>query len=421
MRQILYFILKILAKAVITKYHPRVVAITGSVGKTSTKEAVFTVLKENFNTRSSNKNFNNEVGTPLTILGQDSSPGKNILAWLGIFIKSFKLLLVGDNNYPQVLVLEMGADKPGDISYLTSIAKPNVAIITAIGSSHLEFFKSIKNIIKEKISILDRLESDELAVLNSDDINLEKAISNAKSKVYTFGKNEDADVKISDIRISQKENIYGTNFKLSYKGSEVPMFLPYVLGWQHAQSAACATAVGLYMGMNLVDIGHRLLRYKPAKGRTNLVRGIKETWIIDDTYNASPQSAKVALDILADFPIEGRKIAVMGDMLELGSLSEEGHQEVGRELVRLGIDYLYVVGERSRDIARGAKEAGMDKDRIYHFPYTKEAGIFLQERIKQGDVILVKGSRGAKMEQVVYEIMAKPWMAKDLLVAPVVK
>ena len=421
MRKILHFVLKILARAVISKYQPRVIGITGSVGKTSAKEAVFTVLKEKFTVRASSKNFNNEVGTPLTILGQEKSPGKNIGAWLWVFTVSVKLLLITDKKYPQVLVLEMGADKPGDIKYLTSIVQPHIAVITAIGYSHLEFFHSLKNIIREKSSILADLDKNDLAVLNNDDKNLEKIIANCQSKVYTFGKKENSNIRMSEVNITQRNNIYGTSFKLSYAGAEVPMFLPYVLGGQHAQAAATATTIALFMGMNLVEIGQRLLDYQPARGRTNLIRGIKESWIIDDTYNASPQSAKVALDILSALPATGRKIAVLGDMLELGSLSEEGHQEVGRELVRLGIDYLYVVGERSRDIARGAREAGMDNDCIYHFAFTKEVGIFLQERIEKHDIILIKGSRGAKMEQVVYELMDKPWLAKDLLVGEVVK
>lgn len=421
MKKILQFILKSLAKAVIKKYQPKVIAITGSVGKTSTKEAIFAVLQDKFITRAPAKNFNNEIGTPLTILGQKKSPAKNILAWLWIFVVSLKLLIIRDKNYPEVLVLEMGADKPGDIKYLTSIAKPDISVITAIGASHIEFFRSIANIVKEKSSILDRLDKDGLAVINNDDANLQKLISEYKNKIYTFGKKEGSSVKISDIHISKKDNNYGTSFKLIYQGAEVPMFLPYVLGWQHSYAAASAAAVALYLGINLVDVGKKLLKYKPARGRTNLIRGIKNTWIIDDSYNASPQSAKAALDLLADMPIVGHKIAVLGDMLELGALTEEAHQEVGRELVRLGIDYLFVVGERSRDIARGAKEAGMDEDNIYHFPYTKEAGIFLQERLKENDVILVKGSRGAKMEQIVYEIMAKPWQAKDLLVGQIDK
>ena len=150
MKKILHFILKILAKAVINKYQPKVIAITGSVGKTSAKEAIAVVLRAKFNTRTPSKNFNNEIGTPLTILGQENSPGKNILAWLWIFILAIKLVLIKDKNYPEVLVLEMGADKPGDIKYLTAIASPDISIITAIGSSHIEFFRTIDNIVKEK-------------------------------------------------------------------------------------------------------------------------------------------------------------------------------------------------------------------------------------------------------------------------------
>lgn len=397
-----------------------IVGITGSVGKTSTKEAVYSVLNDKFKVRRNSKNFNNEIGTPLTILGYNQAPGKNIFRYVGIFLK-FLGLMLKNKKYPKLLILEMGADKPGDISYLTSIAKPNIAIITAIGPSHLENFISIKNIVKEKSKILAYLDIEGWAILNKDDDNLKGLISNSKYQIKTFGQGEGSDVRISDIKITKKDGVYGTTFKISYQGAEVPMFLPNVLGWQHAQAAAAACAVALTLGMNLVEIGKNILDYKPARGRTNLIKGVKETWIIDDTYNASPQSSKAAIDILASMPGEGDKIAVFGDMLELGSLSEEGHREVGRELFKVGINYLYVIGEKSRDIARGAKEAGMSEDRIYHFPHTMEAGLFLQERIAKDDIILIKGSRGSKMEQVVYEIMAKPWLADELLVAKVVK
>lgn len=419
--KILYFKLKILAKLVLAKYKPKIIGVTGSVGKTSSKEAIFSVLDGHFNVRRNGKNFNNEIGTPLTIFGFNKSPGKNLFLWCWYFILALKLILIRDKKYPQVLVLEMGADKPGDITYLTSIAKPSIAVITAIGPSHLEKFKSIKNIIREKSKILRFLNKDSWAILNNDDPNLKEVITSCQSNIKTFGMNEGATVRLSEVKLTKKGENYGTAFKLSHQGSEVPMFLPNVLGWQHAQAAAIGAAVGLAMGLNLVEIGKRLLEYRPARGRTNLIKGVKNTWIIDDTYNASPQSSKVALDVLSKLPISGRKIAVFGDMLELGSLSEEGHREVGREIFRLGIDYLFVIGERSRDIARGAKEAGMNKDKIYHFPYTTEAGVFLQERLQENDVVLIKGSRGAKMEQVVYEIMAKPWMADDLLVAKVIK
>ena len=421
MKKVLHFILKLLAKAVIKKYQPKVVGITGSVGKTSAKEAIYCVLKGSYKTRRSVKNYNNEIGTPLTILGWTSSPGKNLFRWFVLFVRSIRMIITQDKKYPEVLILEMGADRPGDIKYLISIAKPNIAVMTAIGPSHIEYFGSIKKIVKEKSSIIENLHDNDWVVINRDDPELSPVIDSVKSNLMTFGQKEGCDVCLSDIKITKREEKYGTSFKLKYKGSEVPMFLPSVLGWQHAQAAATACAVGLAMDINMIEIGKSLNEYMPARGRTNLILGVKYSQIIDDTYNASPQSSKVALNILSEFPSEGRKIAVFGDMLELGKMTEEGHREVGLEIVRRGVDYLFVIGEKSRDIARAAKEAGMAEDKIFHFPFTMEAGVFLQERIKPGDVVLVKGSRGSKMEQMVYEIMAKPWESRDLLVGPVIK
>ncbi len=420
MKKLLYFKLKILAKLVLARYRPQIVGITGSVGKTSTKEAVFCVLKKDFRVRRNIKNYNNEIGVPLTILLAKNNPGKNIGRWLWLFFSALGLLLFKNERYPQILVLEMAADRPGDIDYLTSLAPPQVAVITAIGPSHIEFFGSIKNIVREKSSILKRLGLSGWAIINHDDENLTEVIKNTKSQIKTFGRSAGSDVQVTNVKISEHQGEYGTSFKLRYEGSETPMFLPNVLGWQHAQAAAAAAAVGLTLGMNLVTMGERLSHYLPARGRTNLIPGVKGTWIIDDTYNASPQSAQVALEILKEMPTPGRKIAIFGDMLELGAISAKAHQEVGRLVAELGIDYLYVFGERSRDIARGAQAAGMNEDKIYHFPFVLKSGEFVQERIGEGDVILVKGSRGAKMEQMVYEIMAKPWEAEELLVAKVI-
>ncbi|PWB38738.1 MAG: UDP-N-acetylmuramoyl-tripeptide--D-alanyl-D-alanine ligase [Parcubacteria group bacterium] len=419
MKKLLYFKLKILARLVLARYKPKIIGITGSVGKTSAREAIFCVLREDFKVRRNVKNFNNEIGVPLTILLAKANPGKNIFRWLFLFLSACGLLIFKSRRYPRVLVLEMAADRPGDIDYLSSIAQPDIAVITAIGPSHIEYFGSIKNIIREKSSILKKLGTGGWAIINFDDENLKEVIKNCKCRTKTFGQGEGSDVQVTNIKISQHQDQYGTSFKLRSQGSETPMFLPGVLGWQHAQAAAAAAAVGLAMGMNIVRIGERLGHYVPARGRTNLIPGIKKTWIIDDTYNASPQSAKAALQILHDMPANGSRIAIFGDMLELGAHSEQGHQEVGRLAAQLGIDYLYVFGERSRDIARGAREAGMDEDKIYHFPFVVRSGQFVQERVKPGDVILVKGSRGSKMEQMVFEIMAKPWEASEVLVGKV--
>ena len=149
MKKILYFTLKLLSIAVIKKYQPKIIGITGSVGKTSSKEAIFSVIKKNWRVRRSIKNYNNEIGVPLTILNQDTG-GKSIVAWIKIVIAGLKLLVFKNKKYPQILILEMGADKPGDIKYLTSIAPPDIAVLTAIGRSHLQNFGQLEKTIKEK-------------------------------------------------------------------------------------------------------------------------------------------------------------------------------------------------------------------------------------------------------------------------------
>ncbi len=418
--KILHFILKILAKLVLKKYKPKIIGITGSVGKTSTREAVFSVLHNKFKVNSSKKNYNNEIGLPLVIFDKESG-GRNIFKWLIMFLFVIKILIFRKKDYPQVLILEMGSDKPGDIKYLTSIAKPDRALITAIGYSHLKSFGKFKNIIKEKGSILNKLNKNDYAILNQDDKEVIKFKEKIKSKVRTFGQSKESDSYISNIKISFKDGIIGTSFKLNNTGSEIPIFLPNALGWQHAQAAAAATAVGLSLKMNLVEISKGLRYYKPAPGRANLIKGIKNSYIIDDTYNASPQSSFLALEILKDFPISGRKIAVLGDMLELGKLTEEGHRQVGQKVKELEIDYLFIIGKRAKDISRGAQEVGFPEDNIFSFSFTNEAGLFLQNKLKEGDIILVKGSRGMKMEKIVYEIMAEPWEADKLLVSKEIK
>jgi len=170
--------------------------------------------------------------------------------------------------------------------------------------------------------------------------------------------------------------------------------------------------------LNLVEISQALRNYRSPRGRMNLIKGIKHTLIIDDTYNSSPKAAFAAIEVLKKFPLkEGkRKFAVLGDMLELGSFTREGHEEVGRRAFEAGLDGLITVGEKARDIAVGAREAGLSQDKIFTFSDTSKAGQFLQQRIKEGDLILVKGSQGMRMEKIVKEIMDEPLKANELLV-----
>ncbi|MCK4553647.1 UDP-N-acetylmuramoyl-tripeptide--D-alanyl-D-alanine ligase [Candidatus Parcubacteria bacterium] len=409
------------------KYKPDIVGITGSVGKTSTKEAIYTVLASKFKVRRNIKNYNNEIGLPLTIIGADS-PGRSIIGWYIVFSKALKLILFKDKGYPKILVLEMGVDRPGDMKYLNSIVKCKVGVITSIGPVHLEFFGSINNIQKEKGGLIKNLTKSSWAVLNYDDEKVRQIGNNTEAQILIYGFDEKADVRAlsyaeasaskHQVDSENANNLVGVSFKLSYNGSTVPVLLPKVIGYAAVYAALAGSAVGVAYGLNLVEIVQSLREFKSPRGRMNLVKGIKNTLIIDDTYNSSPQSSISALDVVKKIPLakSARRFAVLGDMLELGSMSEQGHRQVGKKALKTGINKLIVVGERARDIARGAKDAGMTKDNIFHFSQAEKAGKFIQERISEGDLILVKGSQGARMEKIVKEIMAEPLRAKELLV-----
>lgn len=423
MKKFVQNILAFLSKKVLNKYNPDIIGITGSTGKTSAKEAVFAVLSSKYRVRKNAKNYNNEIGMPLTILGCETGK-RSIILWLLVFLKGLRLLAFKDKNYPDILILEMGADRPGDIKYLTSIAPCKIGILTNIGYSHIEFFGNIKKIIKEKELIATRLPKDGFAILNGDDENVKEIREKLKTESLTYGFKKDVDVRALELDVDKsivsgkKTSIKGINFKVDYNGSIVPVFLPHVIGKQHIYAALAAIAVGVANNLNLVEIAENLQKYKGAPGRMNIVDGIKNTVIIDDSYNASPASCEAALEVAGNLKLADnkKKYACLGDMLELGNLSEEAHLELGRCAVKNGMDYLIVVGEKARDIARGAKKSGMNLDCIYNFTKTKQAGIFLQDRIFEGDLVLVKGSQDMRMEKIVKELMADPLRANELLV-----
>ncbi|MDD4333179.1 MAG: Mur ligase family protein [Patescibacteria group bacterium] len=422
MKKILQFKLKILASLILKKYKPEVIGITGSVGKTSAKEAIFAILSTNFKVRRNIKNYNNEIGLPLTIIGVDS-PGRSIFGWFNVFFKAIKLILFRDKNYPDILILEMGVDRPGDMNYLLSIVTPNIGVVTRIGPTHLEYFESIEHIQKEKGGLIGNLQKGGWAILNYDDELVRKISDRSKVKVITYGFEKGAQVRAEEIRFSfenkeEAANLLGISFKLSYNGSFVPVLLPNVISFASVYAALAGASIGVAYGINLLKISQALKSYQSPRGRMNLVEGEKGTLIIDDTYNSSPQSTMSALDLVCKIKVNngGQKFAVLGDMLELGSYSEEGHREVGRYAVESRINVLVTVGERARDIYRGAEEAGMSRDFIFQFSNSEEAGKFIEKRMKKNDLILVKGSQGMRMEKIVKEIMGDPLRAKELLV-----
>jgi len=421
-KKILKLILKLLAQLTIWRFEPQVIGITGSAGKTSAKETIFAVLKNHHRVRKSGGNLNNELGMPLTIIGdwsekelklvsRDTPPGekkiKKLLFWLKvIFLAKIRLLFMKKSAYPEVLILEYAADRPGDIKYLLQIARPQIGIITTVGEIpvHVEFFSGPETIAKEKSKLIEYLPANGFAVLNFDNEIVMKMQERTRARIITFGFAEGADLKITNFENhSENDKPLGISFKLEYGGSFVPVVLKNAFGKAQAYAAAVSACVGLIFDLNLVEVSEALSNnYQPAKGRMNLIAGIKDTYIIDDTYNASPLSMQEALDTLRDLPAT-RKIAVLGDMLELGKYSIEAHEAIGR-LVGQIAEILVTVGPRAKFIAEAAKNSGLAENKILSFDTAAEAGRSVQELMKKGDLVLIKASRAVGLEKVVEEI-----------------
>ncbi len=420
MKSILKFKLKTLARLILKKYQPVIIAITGSMGKTSAKEAIYFILQGKMPVRMSPKNYNSEIGVPLSIIGAPSG-NRRLSRWLKVLGKGLWLLLIKNKDYPRVLVLEMGVDRSGDLKYLTAIAPPTVSLVTSVSYSHLEYFGSCANIKKEKQVLIDNVDKHGLAVLNYDNEYTREMADASKALVITYGLKEGADLQAQDITFNFTRGSYdlaGVNFKLNNRGSIVPVFMKNVMTESALYAALAAAAVGLYFDLNLVEIAKRLSDFSLPPGRMNILPGVKHTFIIDDTYNSSPEAALSALDILGRIKVENStaKYAVLGDMLELGSYTEEGHRLVGAKAADSGLSCLIAVGERARDIMRSASEKGMGDECLFYFDRAEEAGRFIQNRLKAGDIVLVKGSQGMRMEKIVKEIMAEPERASELMV-----
>ena len=417
-KKVIVWILMLEAKAVLLKYKPKVVAVTGSVGKTTTKDTIYTVLSSAFFVRKSEKSFNSEIGVPLSILGVQNG-GNNPVIWLKNIFEGL-LLIFSKNHYPMWLVLEVGADKPGDIEYIAKWLQPDIAVVTRFAEipAHVEYFKSPKAVIEEKKKLVEYMKKDGFLILNFDDKDVLSIKEEYNRKTVTYGMEEGADIIGSNNNfLYENGKIIGITFKANQNGTSIPVNIKGSLGVQHIYPALAAFAVGFSQDLNLVTMSQALsLDHKSQPGRMKLIEGIKNSTIIDDSYNSSPLAVQWALKTLKEIETDGRKIAVLGDMMELGKYTTEAHKEVGN-LVAEVCDVLVAVGVRSESIAEGAIEKGMDEKNILRFKDSREAGKYLKSFVKENDIFLVKGSRWAmRMERVVEEIMEEPERADELLV-----
>lgn len=418
MKRLLQLDLAVKTWALVRRYRPRIVAVTGSVGKTATKDAIALALAGRLNVRATMGNYNNEIGVPLTLIGRES-PGRSLLGWLRLLFYSDWLVLKRRADYPKVMVLEYGSDKPGDIDALCRLVPPNVSVVTAVGAAHTENFGSVQTVAKEKARLVANLPSSGTAVLNIDEPFVLAMRATTSAHVLTYGFSPAADVRVVSTEftgtLTPNGQPCGLRAMISWAGEEVTQEFPALVAAYQLSSVAAAVAVASTFRISLGDALAALADYRPPKGRMNLLRGVNQSWLLDDSYNSSPLAATRALETLLAVPGPTRRIAVLGEMAELGELSEEAHRELGTRTAT-GVDLLVVVGEPSRDILRGAVDAGQAKDKTAFFATAQEAGEYLRAQVRSGDLVLVKGSQVARTEKVVQALLAEPARASELLV-----
>ncbi|MEN9852112.1 MAG: hypothetical protein RI996_55 [Candidatus Parcubacteria bacterium] len=420
LKKIIVWILTLQSQAVLAKYKPKIIAVTGNIGKTSTKDAIGSVLAMHRHVRKSDKSYNSEFGVTLTILGAESG-WSSPKAWLAIIVKSLWQLLV-KVDYPEILVLEVGADGPGDIQRISKWLKPDITVVTQFQKVpvHIEFFKDRAELIREKGYLVEATKRDGLILFTSDDHDSHELSKLSHVQKVSFGFENWSDIKAESVDtlyevIGDTENPVGLSARVTLGDTSMPMRIMGVLGGGHIYSALPALYIGTLFGVNLHE-GIQAIEMKPKpKGRMRLLRGVKKTTIIDDTYNASPKAVEHALRTLSGLHTNGKKIAVLGDMAELGKESASEHFRIG-EVVAESAHVLVTIGIKSREIAEGALSRGMLDSQIFQYESSSEAGIFVETILEKEDIVLVKGSQSVRAEKVVEEILAEADRVGELLV-----
>jgi UDP-N-acetylmuramoyl-tripeptide--D-alanyl-D-alanine ligase len=356
-----------------TRFDPLVVGVTGSIAKTSTKEAIAAVLVRRFRTLRNEGNQNNEIGLPLTVLR------------------------LGTEH--EAAVLEMGMYVGGEIADLAAIAKPQIGVVTAVQPVHLSRIGSIEAIEQAKGELVEALPADGTAVLNADDARVRRMAARTAARVLTYGFADDADVRADNV---ESAGVDGMRFTLVAGSRRTAVVIP-TLGRLAVHNALAGAAVGIAAGMSHDEIVEGLAAGWSAPHRTQLVRAGGVT-IVDDSYNASPASVAAALELLAG--LNGRRVAVLGEMLELGDGHVAGHRSVGEAAAQV-VDQLVVVGDGAKAVAEAAHDAGLAPERLLAVPDRDAALDALRPRLRAGDVVLVKASRGVELDVLVEALAAE--------------
>jgi len=356
------------------KYDIPVIGITGSNGKSSVKEMAASILSQRYRVSKNEGNLNNHIGLPLTLLGLAPSH--------------------------EVAILEMGMSGIGEIRRLCEIARPRCGVVTNVGAAHLEHLGSVRKILDAKRELIDFLGPGDTAVLNADGKDFEELRSATRGRVISFGIRNKADYQAGDIVTKNS----GTQFVVKAHGrGAVPCEIG-VPGRHNVYNALCAVAISGPFRMRQDEILRGLEDYRPLSMRMEVLKWRKVT-LINDAYNANPDSMKAAIQTLAERSVAGKKILVTGDMLELGDYAESSHREIGRRVAEKKLDFLVTFGDLASWCGKSAIENGLDPSRVRCFHDSEDIAVFLKDLASEGDCLLFKGSRGMGMEKIIKKIL----------------
>lgn len=395
------------AKRKIQHTTAKIIAITGSVGKSSTKESITQVLKSNYSVRSNYGSLNNELGLPLAIMGEKNIHNK--LGWLWrIVVMTWKTFI--HDKHIDIFVLECGIDTPGDMDKILEIITPDIAVITSVDISHTENFTNFQELIKEKWKLAHGVKKNGTIVANYDNPPTHEQIPLTKDKqIITFGLNAKADMSGGNINY----DIHKMQFEAREKNDSHPININ-IIGRAAVYTTLPAIVVGRIFAIPWQDIQESLKELKPLPGRFTPMKGINNSMLIDSSYNASPTAMKAALEVLRDLPAK-RKVAIVGDMRELGAMTAQAHTDILDQLgnvctLVIGLGPYY--GEAFKKIPSHKRSQAA----FHHFDDRNELIRFIIPKISEGDLVLIKGSQNTIMlEKVTAKLMAEPERAKELL------
>ena len=403
LKSIVAFMLALIARAVVRRYHPHVVMVTGSVGKTSTKDAVATVLSTRFLVRKSDKSFNSEFGVPFTILGV-TNPWCDPFEWI-VIIKSAFALLILPNHYPNMLVLEVGADRPGDLARILRMVTPEAVVVTRLPeiSVHVEAYTTPEAVREEEFSPAHALSTHQPLIVCADDQYALDMAVRTPARIISYGTTDSATVRVTDCGFYESsEKVSGMQANVHMDNNQGKLVVKGSVGSVQLLPVASALAVASAYQISLLDALKALEEYDPPPGRGRLLEGKNGSIMIDDSYNSSPAAVEEALATLKAFPHAKRRIAVLGDMLELGRYSVMEHERIGT-FARTSANIVVAVGIRARTFAVAHGDA-----EVMQFDNARAAAEALPGLVREGDVILVKGSQSIRTERIVEALLAHP-------------